>query len=65
MKELVELQIRNSRLSERSYRMLFGALPQLESLDLSTSNSDNFYKVIGEKLPKLKTLYLNETSLSD
>lgn len=46
-KSLTELQMRNNRLSETCYRMLFNTIPELELLDLSSSNSDNFANLIG------------------
>lgn len=45
--------------------MLLNCFPHLETLDVSDCDSESFYKIVGKKLPSLKTLYANETNLDD
>jgi Leucine-rich repeat (LRR) protein len=65
MKNLTELQLRCNKLTKRGYTMLFNALPNLESLDVSCSNSEALFEILSQKLPSIKALYLNETALND
>jgi Leucine-rich repeat (LRR) protein len=65
LRDVTELQIRRNKLSQRGFTMLLNCFPNLETLDVSDSNSKNFFKILGKKLPNLKTLYVNETEMND
>ena len=65
LKNLRELHLRNATLSAKGYRMLFNLLPSLETLDLSNSSSGQYCSFLGESLPNIRVIYLNETNLTD
>ena len=52
-------------MSANGYKMLLNLFPKLETLDLSSCNSQTFIDFLGLFCPNLKTLYINYAQLTN